>query len=802
MKSLFTVFVTIFCSFLIKVNCQTTYTWNAARGDWATAANWTPTRTTPAANDILVFNGSVTANACVTNIPLQTIGKLRIINNINVRFVPGNRVNGTGTISRSGTAVTGTGTLFTTELKVGEIIYSGTTYRGDVVSIASNTSLTTTAAGTIASTAYTYPIGITVNDGTTSAIDIQAGTVLTIGDNGAEPMTLYIAAGSKGQNSGTIRFLYNRQRIIALDSAAFNCKNGSLVVTDSSFAGNCFGAAGIENTTIFENGASYQYYAGANPFGLSQPASKVVFVKGSNFIQAGSTSPAVSGRSFGTFTHNFSGAAVTATQGNTGYIDSLVVLQGQLNFSSTGTTTIGNIVNPAGTLNMNISGGNTNITGNINIGASGKINLNGKFTTTPANVSFTGTAQQKISGTGNLRISVTSDSIVFIRIQNKTGVLLERAVELNASILAMDSGYITLNNNTLTIGSNTLQGRATQLNGYITGAGIISRWYATTNTGAGDSSLFPVGSAGDKYPLWVSGLPTTGGTVNFTSFAGNPTTTVFSSPFYDTATTAGVIVNKRLNHSWTLSTANGLAGNMNVRVSSPVPSGFVTDVTGMRVTLSNGIAPGTLSEDGSGTLTQPVAGKTGLTAAQLNNTFYLGTNSTINPLPLAFVSISGTQAANSNIISWATAQEVNVSSFEIEKSVDNKTFFAIGTLKALNTRSANNYSFEDLQGGDAFYRIKAIDYSGEVSYSKSIYLNRTKIPDAITVYPNPAQQYVTLSDLSLVEKGSIKLINSLGKELKIIITDKGIDVNELATGIYYLHATTNGSTQVLKFVKQ
>jgi hypothetical protein len=55
-----------------------TYTWSATSGsaDWTSAASWSPSRTTPAINDILVFNqgGSSTA----TSVPAQTIGKLQV----------------------------------------------------------------------------------------------------------------------------------------------------------------------------------------------------------------------------------------------------------------------------------------------------------------------------------------------------------------------------------------------------------------------------------------------------------------------------------------------------------------------------------------------------------------------------------------------------------------------------------------------------------------------------------------------------------------------------------------------------
>ena len=35
---------------------QTTYVWNNATSDFALSSNWTPARTTPATNDILVFD--------------------------------------------------------------------------------------------------------------------------------------------------------------------------------------------------------------------------------------------------------------------------------------------------------------------------------------------------------------------------------------------------------------------------------------------------------------------------------------------------------------------------------------------------------------------------------------------------------------------------------------------------------------------------------------------------------------------------------------------------------------------------
>ena len=65
----------------------TTYTWNqTVAGSWAVATNWTPTRTTPALNDILVIDGASTPAATLNSIPTQIISQLSVIGNATVNL--------------------------------------------------------------------------------------------------------------------------------------------------------------------------------------------------------------------------------------------------------------------------------------------------------------------------------------------------------------------------------------------------------------------------------------------------------------------------------------------------------------------------------------------------------------------------------------------------------------------------------------------------------------------------------------------------------------------------------------------
>jgi hypothetical protein len=61
---------------------SSTYTWvGSISGDYQVAGNWTPTRTTPASTDILVFDGAQEISDTITNIPTQTIASFSSSNN-------------------------------------------------------------------------------------------------------------------------------------------------------------------------------------------------------------------------------------------------------------------------------------------------------------------------------------------------------------------------------------------------------------------------------------------------------------------------------------------------------------------------------------------------------------------------------------------------------------------------------------------------------------------------------------------------------------------------------------------------
>jgi hypothetical protein len=112
----------------------------------------------------------------------------------------------------------------------------------------------------------------------------------------------------------------------------------------------------------------------------------------------------------------------------------------------------------------------------------------------------------------------------------------------------------------------------------------------------------------------------------------------------------------------------------------------------------------------------------------------------VQPLPLKFITynvISRNEKSLENL--WQTANEINVSYFNILKSVDGVNFKVIGKIAAKN-KSLNEYSFIDknIYEGLNYYKIIAVDKDGKVSYSEVRTINlKPQTLTGISIYPNP-----------------------------------------------------------------
>ncbi|MEO6732237.1 MAG: T9SS type A sorting domain-containing protein [Ferruginibacter sp.] len=111
------------------------------------------------------------------------------------------------------------------------------------------------------------------------------------------------------------------------------------------------------------------------------------------------------------------------------------------------------------------------------------------------------------------------------------------------------------------------------------------------------------------------------------------------------------------------------------------------------------------------------------------------------PLPVTFTSVKGYELNNKISIDWKVEREINVQSYEIEKSVNGTDFSKVNSTAVTGLNSAlNSYSWIDDNpiNGNNFYRIKSVDRDGSNKYSLIIKVTTLKYgARSISIYPNP-----------------------------------------------------------------
>lgn len=114
------------------------------------------------------------------------------------------------------------------------------------------------------------------------------------------------------------------------------------------------------------------------------------------------------------------------------------------------------------------------------------------------------------------------------------------------------------------------------------------------------------------------------------------------------------------------------------------------------------------------------------------------------PLPVTLASLVATAAPNRSVqLAWTTASEQNNAFFEVQRSLDDHIFAAVGQVAGHQTTTqASAYSFADAAPGPAathYYRLRQVDLDGTSHFSpvRAVSLAAGSSPVQLAVAPNP-----------------------------------------------------------------
>ncbi len=177
-------------------------------------------------------------------------------------------------------------------------------------------------------------------------------------------------------------------------------------------------------------------------------------------------------------------------------------------------------------------------------------------------------------------------------------------------------------------------------------------------------------------------------------------------------------------------------------------------------------------------------------------------------LPLQLVSFSGSYNGTQVSLQWRTQNEVNTSTFAIEKSEDGVNFSSLANLLAAGNAASRQYSFTDpntLQGTN-YYRLKMIDKDGRFTYSHILHFTALK-KKGLLVTPNPATNYVAVAHPTAMSGAMVRIVSVDGKQLlqqqvSVGTTQTAIAVSRLPDGLYLMIYENNGQKTSQTFLKK
>ncbi len=436
-------------------------------------------------------------------------------------------------------------------------------------------------------------------------------------------------------------------------------------------------------------------------------------------------------------------------------------------------------------------------------GISGNIQVAGTRTfASAASIEYNGSVAQ-VAGEGLTNV----DTLV---INNANGVSLNLAATVNTS-LTLTAGNLLLANNNLTLGTNsTITGASAAAFVVTNGTGSLRRTVQNNATNV----TYPVGSNTTAYTpanIQLSNASTTDVLA----------VRVFNGVFVTGNNTGAQINNNVVNRTWLISEAVAGGSSATIEMAwddSLELSGFArTNCAIARNTGTGygniGLTPYAAAGLSGGQRTRSLAGITTF------GHFAIGDN--ISGLPVQLVSLQANVADNDNdvIVSWITASELNNKGFNVERSIDGKTFEYVDFVKgAGNSNNKLKYNFVDERAFEQananviYYRLKQLDFDGKFEYSPIVKVNRNAEEiSTLSVYPNPFSDNFSITFTAKnASNATVEITDIQGKVVNVITTGTiaGLntievsDTTQLKAGIYFVRLTLNGETQVMKLVRR
>jgi Secretion system C-terminal sorting domain len=142
------------------------------------------------------------------------------------------------------------------------------------------------------------------------------------------------------------------------------------------------------------------------------------------------------------------------------------------------------------------------------------------------------------------------------------------------------------------------------------------------------------------------------------------------------------------------------------------------------------------------------------------------------PLPVSLVNLAANYNSGITAISWTSLQEIDIESYEIQRSLDGVNFETAGNVKATNASNVQQYKFNDnvaaVNARYIYYRIRIVDKDQSMKLTNTVSVKTTDFKsNEMSVMPNPASGNAQIRiKAAKASAGEITVFDASGKTIQ------------------------------------
>lgn len=180
-------------------------------------------------------------------------------------------------------------------------------------------------------------------------------------------------------------------------------------------------------------------------------------------------------------------------------------------------------------------------------------------------------------------------------------------------------------------------------------------------------------------------------------------------------------------------------------------------------------------------------------------------------LPVVLLSVDAYVQNKDVVVNWSVANELNIKSYEVERSLDGVNFSGITAVSPENNTAQHQYNIYDHQpvAGYNYYRIKYMDEDGTVHYSTVVKVKMNEpATSSITVFPNPIENNTIHLQFSNCTTGKyhVRLLSETGQviyesDIKLVSASRSLSITppvHLPAATYLLEIMSEKNTTITK----